>query len=97
MSVAGTVNGLPTLGTLVGELAGAASVFPEAAGEALLVSELVLDLPVEIEMTDEGGQWRIEATPPTQLVDTSVLPVWHRMQLRVSLDNGERSLEPVEA
>jgi hypothetical protein len=97
MSAVRPVDGLPTLGSLVSELAGAAGVIPEAAGEVLLVSELTLDLPVEIELTDEDGEWRIEAAPPTQLVETTVLPVWHRVQLRVSLDDGERSLEPVEA
>lgn len=88
---------LPTLGSLISELAGAASVIPESAGEVLLVREIALDLPVEIELADENGEWRIEAAPPTQLIETTVLPVWHRVQLRVSLDDGERSRESLEA
>jgi hypothetical protein len=88
---------LPTLCALVAELAGACAVIPEAEGDALLVSEVALELPIELGMMDEGEGWRLDAAPPTQQVETTVLPVWHRLRLKVSLDDGERSLDAVEA
>lgn len=88
---------LPTLCALVAELAGACVVIPETEGNVLLVSEVALELPIELDLTEEGEGWRLDAAPPTQQVETTVLPVWHRLRLKVSLDDGERSLDAVEA
>ena len=34
---------------------------------------------------------------PMSLQATTIMPVLHRLRLRVSVDNGERSLDPMES
>ena len=88
---------LPALAAVLAELAGAASVDPDSAGEeTILVSEIKVDLPIELNLLHEQGVWQLDASPPTQKIETTVMPVWHRVQLRVTVD-GERNLEPVES
>ena len=71
---------------------------PEAAGEETIwVSEIKVDLPIELNVLQEQGVWQLDAAPPTQKIETTVMPVWHRVRLRVSVDNGERNLDPVES
>lgn len=89
---------LPSLADFLAELAGAASVDPEVAGEeTLAVSEIKLDLPIELDLLQEQGVWQLDAAPPTQKIETTVMPVWHRVRLRVRVDDGERSLDTVES
>ena len=50
----------------------------------LRTEEVLLDLPVELELrVAEDGSVRIGGAPPTQRIRTSVMPVFHRMRLRV--------------
>ena len=87
---------LPPLEELVAALAGAAIVDPVSAGEEMiLVSEIKVDLPIELNLLQESGAWQIDASPPTQKIETTVMPVWHRVRLTVSVDNGERNIEPM--
>jgi hypothetical protein len=87
---------LPSLADLLSELAGAASIDPRAEGDEMLaVSEIKVDLPIELDLLEERGAWQLDAAPPSQKVATTVMPVWHRVRLRVSLDNGERDLDPL--
>jgi hypothetical protein len=73
-------------------------VEPEVAGdEVLAVSEIKLDLPFELDLLQEQGAWQLDAAPPTQKIETTVMPVWHRLRLRVSLENGERNHDTVES
>lgn len=104
---------LPALADFLGEVASAASVEPEVAGDAMLagspdaaqlnpgfglvVSEIKVDLPIELDLVEEQGAWQLDAAPPTQLMETSVMPVLHRVRMTVSLDNGERSFDTVES
>lgn len=56
----------------------------------LLVEEVRLELPVELRVeVDEHGQVRVSGAPPTQHVETTVMPVFHRMSLRVTRNDGE--------
>ena len=58
--------------------------------EVLEITEFSLDLPVEIEVDlridefeDEANQsLRLQMGPPTQRIETSVMPVFHQVQLR---------------
>ena len=87
---------LPALMELVSDLADAASVDPVSAGdEMILVSEIKVDLPIELNLLEESGVWQIDASPPTQKIETTVMPVWHRVRLTVSVDNGERNIDPM--
>lgn len=52
------------------------------------VEELTFDLPVELDPWYEGGLvTSLGASPPTQIVSTTVMPVFHR--LRVTLAEEE--------
>ncbi len=89
---------LPSLADFLGELVGAACAEPEVEGDvSMIVSEIKVDLPIELNLMQEQGAWQLDAAPPTQKIETTVMPVWHRVRLRVSVDNGERSLDPVES
>ena len=88
---------LPALSEFLAELAGAASVDADFAGEETIwISEIKIDLPIELNLLEELGAWQLDASPPTQKIETTVMPVWHRVRLRVAVNNGERNLEPVE-
>lgn len=89
---------LPSLADFLGELVGAVSVEPEAGGEVMFaVGEIKADMPFELDVLQEQGVWQLDAAPPTQKIETTVMPVFHRLRIRVSLDDGERSLDPVES
>ena len=58
------------------------------AGQDMHIDELTFDLPVELEPTVvDGLVSTLGASPPTQIVATTVMPVFHR--LRVTLAEGE--------
>jgi hypothetical protein len=101
---------LPSLAEFLGELVGAAQVEPELGdvfgspdaaqrnpGFGLAVSEIKADLPFELDLIEEQGAWQLDAAPPTQKIETSVMPVLHRLRIRVVLDDGERGLDTVES
>jgi hypothetical protein len=90
---------LPSLADFLGELAGAVSVddVDVAEQEAVYVSEIKLDLPFELNLLEELGAWQLDAAPPTQKIETTVMPVWHRVRLTVAVNDGERDIESVEA
>lgn len=58
------------------------------ATQDMHIDELTFDLPVELEPTvAEGLVTTLGASPPTQIIATTVMPVFHR--LRVTLAEGE--------
>lgn len=61
-----------------------------APADGLLVEEVRLELPVELRVeVEEDGQVRVSGAPPTQHVETTVMPVFHRLSLRVTRSDGE--------
>ena len=89
---------LPALSEFLAELAGVASVEADSeAEEAVSISEINIDLPFELNLLQESGAWQLDAAPPTQMIDTTVMPVWHQVRIRVTVENGERDFEPVES
>lgn len=89
---------LPPLSEFLAELAAVGNIDPDSAvEEAVSITEIKVDLPFELNLLEELGAWQLDAAPPTQRIETTVMPVWHRLRLRVTVDNGERSLEPVES
>jgi hypothetical protein len=57
------------------------------AAQEMHVSELTFDLPVEIEASaDAGSVIALGLAPPTQIIATTVMPVFHR--LRVTFVEG---------
>lgn len=81
---------LPRLSSFVLELAG---VGDAARRGAAAVTELALDLPVELDVwpLPDGGV-HLGASTPTQHVTTTVMPVLHRLVLRIAAedDAGDR-------
>lgn len=89
---------LPSLADFLTVLAEAATIDPEASGyDMMLVSELKVELPIELNLVQEQGAWQFDAAPPMQKIETTVMPIWHQMRLKVSVDHGERNLDPVES
>ncbi|WP_404338215.1 hypothetical protein AB2M62_04700 [Sphingomonas sp. MMS12-HWE2-04] len=76
---------LPPLGAFVGELMDV--IDPEdPAG----LERITVDMPLELDLLSGGGQiLALGASPPTQRIETSILPVFHR--LRVTL-----AAQPIE-
>jgi hypothetical protein len=88
---------LPALSDFLGELASAVNVDPEMIGEQMTVSEIKVDLPFELQVSQDLAKWQLDAAPPTQIIETTVMPVWHRVRMTVSLNDGRRGLEAVES
>jgi hypothetical protein len=57
---------------------------------AAILEEARLELPIELAVRiDDDGEVRVEASPPRQQIETTVLPVFHTLKLRVTLDGNE--------
>ncbi|NIJ21102.1 hypothetical protein FHS95_002805 [Sphingomonas naasensis] len=70
---------LPPLGAFVGELMDLVDPSDPAGLERITV-----DMPIECDLLSGGGAvLALGASPPTQRIETSLLPVFHR--LRVTL------------
>jgi hypothetical protein len=55
------------------------------SGMVQIVEQVEIDMPVEIRVeVDEQGQVRLMGSPPTQRTETTILPVFHQMKLRIS-------------
>ena len=77
------------IGDLVAEFCEAARVEDPDLDGQMYVRALRLDLPVELAVEhDESGFPRLLASPPTQRVATSFLPVFHRLTLRIELEDA---------
>jgi hypothetical protein len=55
------------------------------SGMVQIVEQVEIDMPVEIRVeVNEQGQVRLTGSPPTQRTETTILPVFHQMKLRIS-------------
>ena len=56
-------------------------------GMALTVDSLTFDFPFEADVRrDEFGRVTLDAAPPTQELETSTMPVFHRLKVRIARD-----------
>ena len=61
----------------------------DSLGAAMYVTKLKLDLPVEFRVTaDATGRVAIATSAPRQSFETGVMPVFHHMQLHLTVDDG---------
>ncbi|MEM8808169.1 MAG: hypothetical protein AAGF01_19280 [Cyanobacteria bacterium P01_G01_bin.38] len=61
-------------------------VNPET-GQVLTVENIKVDMPIELRVSvNEAGQVTLKGAAPTQRTSTTVLPVFHRMQVHVVED-----------
>ncbi|BAY95257.1 MULTISPECIES: hypothetical protein [unclassified Tolypothrix] len=59
-------------------------------GFAMMIAQLTVDMPIELKVTvNNDGTVNLKASPPTQMVKTSVMPVFHQMQLRIVREDGD--------
>ena len=55
----------------------------------MTVTELALDLPLEIRVREDGdGRLDLRGGPPTQTVPTTIFPVLHRLRVRLALEEA---------
>lgn len=73
---------LPLLSSMLAALAEIDGIVADGA-LAMSVAEVSLDLPFELEIGDADDGLSVGAAPPTQRIETSILPVFHRMTLRL--------------
>jgi hypothetical protein len=60
------------------------------SGYAMTIEQVTVDMPVELKINvNKDGTVNLNASPPTQLVKTTVMPVFHQLKLRVVKDDGE--------
>lgn len=59
-------------------------------GLTMTVDEVKLKLPVEIRISvGDSGQVTLKGSPPTQRTETTFMPVFHQLSLRVTRENGQ--------
>ncbi|NJM59353.1 MAG: hypothetical protein HC849_02730 [Oscillatoriales cyanobacterium RU_3_3] len=47
-------------------------------------------MPIELKVTaNNDGTVNLKGSPPTQLVKTTVMPVFHQMQIRIVREDGD--------
>lgn len=64
-------------------------VDPET-GFAITLEQITVDMPIELKVTvNADGTVQLTGSPPTQLVSTTIMPVFHHMRLRVVREDGE--------
>lgn len=61
------------------------------SGQVMTVEQVKLNMPVEINIAvDDQGKVTLNGSPPTQRTETTILPVFHQLKLRVVRDeDGE--------
>ncbi|HJU73578.1 MAG TPA: hypothetical protein VJ717_07515 [Gemmatimonadaceae bacterium] len=56
-----------------------------ATAESMDLDEITLSLAIELEVRDaDGAQPRVTGSTPTQWTETTVMPVFHRLSMRVA-------------
>ena len=53
-------------------------------GQTLTVEQLQVEMPIELRVTvADDGSVSLQGAPPTQRTETTILPVFHQMKLRI--------------
>jgi hypothetical protein len=73
---------------LVDALAVAAEPIVDAqSGTGMFVDSLQISLPFEMDVhVDDDGHISLAGSPPTQYTETTILPVFHQLKLRVATE-----------
>lgn len=59
-------------------------------GFAMTIAQLMVDMPIELKVTvNHDGKVNLKGSPPTQLVKTTIMPVFHQMRLTVVREDGD--------
>lgn len=79
----------------VSQLVGKLTDYPKfiadpETGNAMTIEQLTVDMPIELKVTSNpDGTLQVKGCPPTQLVKTTVMPVFHHLRLRIVREDGE--------
>lgn len=58
--------------------------FDPKTGQAMTIEQIRLDMPIELRVgVDNEGTVHLKGAPPTQRLETTIMPVFHRMKLRI--------------
>jgi len=59
------------------------------SGRGIQISEMTLSFPIELEtLIDEPDRVQIETGPPTQQIQTSFMPIFHQIRLKLVAQDG---------
>jgi hypothetical protein len=79
----------------VSELVGKLTDYPKfmadpQTGQAMTIEQLTVDMPIELKVAvNPDGTVNVKGSPPTQLIQTTVMPVFHRMRVKVVRKDDE--------
>ena len=59
-------------------------------GSTMHVETVKLEMPLELRVqADEMGKVSLNGSAPTQATQTTIMPVFHRIKLRLEIDRGD--------
>ena len=59
-------------------------------GRTMHVEAVKLEMPLEFRVqADETGKLSLNGSAPTQTTETTIMPVFHRIKLRLEVDHGD--------
>ncbi len=59
-------------------------------GLKMSIDEVVIDMPMEFDiMTDDEGNLVLGSAPPTQTIETTFMPVFHRVKVGIRILNDD--------
>ena len=56
----------------------------EDSGFSMSIEKIVIDLPAEFDVITDEGRLVLGATPPTQKIETTFMPVFHRLKVTIA-------------
>jgi hypothetical protein len=77
---------LPPVAEIVGAFAAVAEEMESEHDSAAVMDKVTVMLPVEFEFWRRDAALELRASPPTQKISTTILPVWHRIAVTVALE-----------
>ncbi|MGK7953860.1 MAG: hypothetical protein AB4063_01120 [Crocosphaera sp.] len=58
------------------------------SNQTMMIEKVKVDMPVEIKvLVEDDGVTTIKSNAPTQSMETTIMPVFHRMRLTVELED----------
>jgi hypothetical protein len=61
-------------------------------GLRMSIDEIEVEMPMELDiMTDDDGNLVLGSAPPTQTIETTFMPVFHKIKLAIKIFNDEEN------
>lgn len=85
---------LPPLGRFIADLM---ALEPDAAEQGAMIERLTVEMPIEIDLLAGGDAvLACGASPPTQRIETSILPIFHRLRVTLAAEPEASELEEAD-